>query len=38
MQYRGMTVAIVFEEDDFYQLNSIFEYLYSMYRNIYRRQ
>ena len=33
-----MTVDLDFEEDEFYQLNSIFEYLYSMYRNIYRRQ
>ena len=32
-----MTVDLDFEEDDFH-LNSIFEYLYSMYRNIYRRQ
>ena len=31
-----MTVDIDFEDD--FHLNSIFEYLYSMYRNIYRRQ
>ena len=36
-QYRDMTVEIDFKEDDF-QLNSIFEYLYSMYRLLYRRR
>ena len=37
IQYRDMKVDIDFEEDNF-QLNSIFEYLYSMYRLLYRRQ
>ena len=34
IQYRDMMVDIDFEEDDF-QLNSIFEYLYSMCRLLY---
>ena len=35
VKYRDMTVDIDFED---FQLNSIFEYLYSMYRLLYRRQ
>ena len=36
IQYRDMTVDIDFKDD--FQLNSIFEYLYSMYRLLYRRR
>ena len=36
IQYRSMSFDIDFEEDDF-QLHSIFEYLYSMYRLLYHR-